>query len=118
MSYSSGGVGVLALYTLLICLSILRWYIRGDNQDLAIQGLERFSRIVRGDGCAGDLKREAVRRRLPVHLAVMSRSKRLSKLLEDMTLARRVFGILVDRARFVKMTLAVSMIWCLGSRFM
>jgi hypothetical protein len=41
---------------LFICLSILRWYIHKDDQDLAIYGLELFSQIVRGDGCAGDLK--------------------------------------------------------------
>jgi hypothetical protein len=55
MSYSSGGVGVLALYALLICLSVLWWYICGDDQDLAIGSLEHFSRIVRGDGRASDL---------------------------------------------------------------
>jgi hypothetical protein len=35
-SNSSGSVGVLALLALLISFSILRWYIHGDNQDLAI----------------------------------------------------------------------------------
>jgi hypothetical protein len=30
------GVGVLALHALFICFSILRWYIRRDDQDLAI----------------------------------------------------------------------------------
>jgi hypothetical protein len=33
---SSGGVGVLALLPLFICFSVLRWYIRRDDQDLAI----------------------------------------------------------------------------------
>jgi hypothetical protein len=33
---SSGSVGVLAFLALFICLSILRWYIYRDNQDLAI----------------------------------------------------------------------------------
>jgi hypothetical protein len=33
---SSVGVGVLTLYELFICLSVLGWYIRGDDQDLAI----------------------------------------------------------------------------------
>jgi hypothetical protein len=31
-----GSVGVLALHTLFVCLSIFRWYIRRDDQDLAI----------------------------------------------------------------------------------
>jgi hypothetical protein len=35
-SNSSGSVGVLTLLVLLICLSILRWYICRDDQDLAI----------------------------------------------------------------------------------
>jgi hypothetical protein len=33
---SSGSIGVLALLALFICLSILRWYICRDDQDLAI----------------------------------------------------------------------------------
>jgi hypothetical protein len=36
LSNSSGSVGVLALLALFICLSILRWYVSRDNQDLAI----------------------------------------------------------------------------------
>jgi hypothetical protein len=40
----------------------------------------------------------------------MSRSKRLSKLLEDTTLVSRVLRILVDRAGFVEVTPAVSTI--------
>jgi hypothetical protein len=96
------GISVLALYTLFICLPVLGWYYsRRDDQDLAIKGLEPFSRIVWGDCCAGDLERKAVRRRLPVHLAVVGCSKRSSKLLEDKTLASRVLGILLDRAGFV-----------------
>jgi hypothetical protein len=95
----------------------LRWYIRGDDQDLVICSLEHFSQIVRGDGRAGDLKHEAVRRRLPVDLAAMSRGERSSKILEHTALARRVFGVLVDWAWVVEVTLAVSAIWCLGSRF-
>jgi hypothetical protein len=35
-SDSSGGVGVFTLLTLLICFSILRWYICRDDQDLTI----------------------------------------------------------------------------------
>jgi hypothetical protein len=47
----------------------------------------------------------------------MSRCKRSTKLLEDTTLACGVFGVLVDRAGFVEMTPASSMILGLGSRF-
>jgi hypothetical protein len=47
----------------------------------------------------------------------MGRGKRSSKLLDDTALASRVLGILMDRAGFVEVTPAVSMIWCLGSRF-
>jgi hypothetical protein len=47
----------------------------------------------------------------------MGRGKRSSKLLDDTALASRVLGILVDRVGFVEVTPAVSMIWCLGSRF-
>jgi hypothetical protein len=82
-----------------------------------ILGLELFFPIVRGDGCAGDLEREAVRGQLPVHLAVMSRSKRSSKLFEDVALMSRVFRIFMDGARVVKVTPAVLTIWGLGSKF-
>jgi hypothetical protein len=54
-SDGSGGVSVFTLLALRVCFSILRWYIRRDDQDLAIWGLELFSRIVRGDRCVGDL---------------------------------------------------------------
>jgi hypothetical protein len=54
MSYCSGGVGILKLYALLIYLFILRWYICGDDQDLAIRSLEPFPQIVRGDGHTSD----------------------------------------------------------------
>jgi hypothetical protein len=80
-SNSSSGVGVLALLVLFICLSILRWYICRDNQDLAIKNLELFSWIVRGDSRAGDLEREVVRRRLSVQLVVMGHSEGSTKLL-------------------------------------
>jgi hypothetical protein len=76
-----------------------------------------FSQIVRGDHCAGDLKREVIQRCLSIQLAVMSRSKRSTKLLEDTALARHVFRILVDRARFVEVALAASTILGLGSKF-
>jgi hypothetical protein len=33
---SSVGVGVLTLHALFICLSVLGWYICGDDQDLVI----------------------------------------------------------------------------------
>jgi hypothetical protein len=115
--HSSGGIDILVLYALLICFSILRWYVYGDNQDLAIWGLERFSRIVRGDGRTGDLKREVVRRWPPVDLAAMSRGERSSKLLEYRALPSCVFRILVDGSRIVEMTPAVSTIWCLVSKF-
>jgi hypothetical protein len=55
--------------------------------------------------------------RLSVYLAAMGRSERWTKLLEDTALARRVFGILVDRARFVEVAPAASTVWGLGSRF-
>jgi hypothetical protein len=35
-SNSSGSVGVFSLLTLRVCLSVLRWYICKDDQDLAI----------------------------------------------------------------------------------
>jgi hypothetical protein len=50
-------------------------------------------------------------------VAAVGRSKRSTKLLEDMALARRVFGLLMDRAGFIEMTPAASMILGLGSRF-
>jgi hypothetical protein len=115
--HCSCNVGILALHALSVCLSVLRWYICGDNQDLAIWGLKLFSRIVRGDGRAGNLKREAVRRRLPVDLVTKSRGERSSKLLEYTALASRVFEVFMDGAGVVEMTPAVPTVWCLGSRF-
>jgi hypothetical protein len=47
----------------------------------------------------------------------VGRSKRSTKLLEDMTLARCVFGLLMDWAGFVEVTPAASTILGLGSRF-
>jgi hypothetical protein len=76
----------------------------GDDEDLVIWSLKHFSRIVRGDGRAGDLKRKGVRGRLPVDLAAMSHGERSSKLLEHTALASRVFGVLVDGARVVEVT--------------
>jgi hypothetical protein len=88
----------------------LRWYVCKDNQDLAIWDLKHFSRIVRGDGHTSNLKREAVQRRLTVDLTAMSHGERSSKLLEHTTLTRCVFMVLVDGARVVEVTPAVSMI--------
>jgi hypothetical protein len=65
----------------------------------------------------GDLEREVVRRRLSVQLAAMSRGERSTKLLEDTTLARCVFRILVDRVGLVEVVPAASTILCMGSRF-
>jgi hypothetical protein len=47
----------------------------------------------------------------------MSYRKRSAKLLEDTVLARRVFGLLVDRAGFVEVIPATSTILGVGSRF-
>jgi hypothetical protein len=47
----------------------------------------------------------------------MGCNERSTKLLEDTTLTRRAFGILVDRVGFVEVAPVVSMIWGLGSRF-
>jgi hypothetical protein len=116
-SNSSGSIGVLALLALLIGFSILRWYIRRDDKDLAIWGFELLSRIVCGDRCAGDLERKAFRRRLLFQPAAVGRIKRSTKLLEDTALARRVFGLLVDMAGFIEVILAACTILRVGSRF-
>jgi hypothetical protein len=47
----------------------------------------------------------------------MSHGKRSAKLLEDMALARHVFGLLMDRAGFIEVTPAASTILGLVSRF-
>jgi hypothetical protein len=65
----------------------------------------------------GDLERKAVRRRLLVQPVAVGRSKRSTKLLEDMALARRVFGLLLDRAGFIEVRPATSTILRVGSRF-
>jgi hypothetical protein len=65
----------------------------------------------------GDLERKAVRRRLLVQPTAVGRSKRSTKLLEDVTLACSVFGLLVDRAGFVEMIPAASTILRVESRF-
>jgi hypothetical protein len=102
---------------LLVRLLGLRRYVCKDHEDLSVWDLKHFSRIVRGDGSMGDLKREAVLRWLAVDLVVMSRGERSTKLLEHTALASRVFGVLVDRARVVEVTSAVPTMWGLGSRF-
>jgi hypothetical protein len=116
-SHSSGSVGVFSLLMLRICLSVLRWYICRDDQDLAIWGLEFFSRIIRGDRCVSDLKREAVRRRFLVQSAAMSRCKRSSKLLENTALACGVLRVFMDRAGFIEVISAASTILMAESRF-
>jgi hypothetical protein len=65
----------------------------------------------------GDLERKAVRRRLLVQPAAVSRSKRSAKLFEDTALACGVFGVLVDRAWLVEVIPATSMILRVESRF-
>jgi hypothetical protein len=47
----------------------------------------------------------------------VGRSKRSTELLEDTALACSVFGVLMDRAGFVKEAHAASTILGLGSRF-
>jgi hypothetical protein len=95
----------------------LRRYICRDGQDLAIQGLEFFSWIVRGDCCVGDLERKAVRRRLLVQPAAVGHDKWSAKLLEDTTLACGVFGVLVDKAGPVEVIPVASTILRVESRF-
>jgi hypothetical protein len=116
-SDSSGGIGVFTLLTLRVYFSVLRWYIRRDDQDLTIQSLEFFSRIVQGDCCVGNLERKEVRRRLLVQLVAVSRGDRSAKLLEDTALACGVFGVLVDRTGLVEVTPTASTILRVGSRF-
>jgi hypothetical protein len=65
----------------------------------------------------GDLERKAVRRRLLVQPVAVGRNKRSAKLLEDTTMACSVFGLLVDRAGFVKVIPTASTILRVGSRF-
>jgi hypothetical protein len=102
---------------LLVYLSILRWYVCKDNQDLAIWDLKHFSRIVRGDGHASNLKHEADQRWLTIDLAAMGCGERSTKLLEHTALESRVFRVLVDRARVVEVAPVVYTIWCLRSIF-
>jgi hypothetical protein len=96
---------------LLIGFPILRWYISKDDQDLAIKGLELLSRVVRGDGCADDLKREVIRRCVSVYQTTVGRNKRSTELLEYTALVCGVVGVLIEVAP------AASTILGLGSRF-
>jgi hypothetical protein len=107
--HSSCGVSVFLLLAMFVYLTSLRRYVSRDHEDLSIRDLEHVTRIVGRDGRTSDLECEAVQERLTVDLAVM--------ILEHTTLASRVFGVLVDVARVVKMTSAVSTMWDLGSRF-
>jgi hypothetical protein len=52
-----------------------------------------------------------------VDLVAMVRNERSLELLEHTTLASCVFGLLVDRAKIVEVTLAVSAVWGLWSSF-
>jgi hypothetical protein len=115
--HSSGGVGVFSLVMLRICLSVLWWYICRDDQDLAIWGLEFFSRIIQGDRCVSDLEREAVWRRFLVQPVAMSHGKRSSKLLENTASACGLFGAFMDRAGLIEVIPAVSTILVVESRF-
>jgi hypothetical protein len=95
----------------------LRWYICKDDQDLAIWGLEFFSRIIRGDHCVSDLEREVVWRRFLAQPAAMSHGKRSTKLHENTALACGVLGVFVDRAGLVEVIPAASTILMAESRF-
>jgi hypothetical protein len=65
----------------------------------------------------GDLERKAVRRRLLVHPTAVSHGEGSTKLLEDTAMACGVIGLPLNRAGFVEVIPAVSMILGLGSRF-
>jgi hypothetical protein len=117
MTHSLCDVSTLALYGLLIRLTSLRRYVGRDHKDLMLWDLEHFARVIGRDDRSDDLKCEAVWGPLAVDLAAMSRDERSTKLLEHTALANRVFRVLVNRARVVEMTSAVSTMWDLGSRF-
>jgi hypothetical protein len=65
----------------------------------------------------GDLERKAVRRCFLVLPTAMSHGEGSAKLLEDTALACGVLGLLVNRARFIEVIPAASMMLGLGSRF-
>jgi hypothetical protein len=100
-----------------MCLTSLRRYVGEDHKDLSLRDFEHFTRIVGRYGRSGDLKCEAIRGWLAVDLVAMSHDERSVKLLEHTALVSRVFGVLVDWARVVEMTSAVSTMWDIGSRF-
>jgi hypothetical protein len=65
----------------------------------------------------GDLELKAVRRRLLVQPAAVSRGKRSVKLFEDTTLACGVLGIFMDTAGFIDVIPAASTVLRIKSRF-
>jgi hypothetical protein len=95
----------------------LRWYICRDVQDVTIQSLELFFRIVQGDFCVGDLECKEDRRRLLVPLSAVSHDDGSAKLFEDTALACGVLGVLVDRTGLVEVTLVASTILMVESSF-
>jgi hypothetical protein len=74
--YGSRVISVFTLNVLLIRLTSLRGYINRDHEDLSVWDLKHLSRIVQGDGRAGDLECEAIQGRVSVDLTVMSREER------------------------------------------
>jgi hypothetical protein len=86
----------------------LRRYVGGDHKDFLVWDLKHLTQIVGGDGRAGDLECEVVRRWFAVELSAMIRSERSMKLFEHTALASRVSGVLVDGARAIGVTSAVS----------
>jgi hypothetical protein len=99
------------LNALLICLTILGGgYICRDHEDLSVWDLKHLTLIVRGDGRASNVERKAIWGRLAVDQTTISCEERLIKPFEHTALASYVFGVLVDRARVVGMTSAVSMV--------
>jgi hypothetical protein len=105
------------LYAPLVRLTTLMGYVGGDHADHLLQDIEHFPWIIERGGRLGDLKCEAVQRRLMVDLVAMSRDERSTKLLEHTAMECRVSGVLMERSRVVEMTFAVSTMWDLGSRF-
>jgi hypothetical protein len=103
------GVSIPSLLALLICLASLRGHVDEDHEDLSIRDLEHVARFVGVDGRTGNLECEAVWGRRMIDVSTMSRYQGSAKLLKHTALASRVFGVLVDRARVIKMTSVVSM---------
>jgi hypothetical protein len=65
----------------------------------------------------GDLECKAVRRRLLVQPAVVSRGKRSAKLFEDTALACGVLGVFMDRSGLVEVIPTASTILMVESIF-